>query len=156
MPHWIHSNIRYIVFKIRDEALIFNIYILDVNIGLKNVIVGGDQMIILIYASNEFLNGPNISFPPMPHLHIVFINAAWLVFSMVWTFFLQQTTAVRLKYYSHFFNGTKQCFSKLEQNDKYASAYSEHKVIIHYNMQILLFIAKSSNEHRLCALSWSW
>ena len=65
--------------------------------------------------------------------------------------FLQQTTAVRLKYYSHFFNGTKQCFSKLEQNDKYASAYSEHKVIIHYNMQILLFIAKSSNEHRLCA-----
>ena len=137
MPHWIHSNIRYIV---RDRALIFNIYIFEVNISLKNVIVGGDQMIILIYASHEFLNRPNISFPPMPQLQIIFINAAWLVFSMVWTFFLQQTTAVRLKYYSHFFNGTKQCFSKLEQNDKYASAYSEHKVIIYYNMQIFFLL----------------
>ena len=151
LPHWIHSNIRYIV---RDRALIFNIYIFEVNISLKNVIVGGDQMIILIYASNEFLNRPNISFPPA---HASFAHCIYkrgmvgVLYGM--NVFLQQTTAVRLKYYSHFFNGTKQCFSKLEQNDKYASAYSEHKVIIHYNMQILLFIAKSSNEHRLCALS---
>ena len=81
----LYVTILYII--VRDRTLIFNIYIFHENISLKNVIVGGDQMIILIYASNEFLNGPNISFPPMPHLHIVFINAAWLVFSMVWTFF---------------------------------------------------------------------
>ena len=83
----IFCPIEFILTLVRDRALIFNIYIFEVNISLKNVIVGGDQMIILIYASNEYRNRPNISFPPMPHLHIVFINAAWLVFSMVWTFF---------------------------------------------------------------------